>query len=172
VILGAGRLTLQKDLSILPRAFAKVRESCVCRLIILGEGQQREVLQTLALELGVAQDLALPGFTSNPYVYMRHVSLFVLSSRWEGSPNVLTEAMALGVPVVSTNCPSGPSEILEQGRIAPLVPVGDDQVLAQAILTTLKNPPEPEKLQKAVSEYHAQRSATHYLEIIRHTLNP
>jgi glycosyltransferase involved in cell wall biosynthesis len=172
VILGAGRLTLQKDFSTLIRAFAKVRESCVCRLIILGEGQQREVLQTLALELGVAQDLALPGFTSNPYVYMRHVSLFVLSSRWEGSPNVLTEAMALGVPVVSTNCPSGPSEILEQGRIAPLVPVGDDQVLAQAILTTLKNPPEPEKLQKAVSEYHAQRSATHYLEIIRHTLNP
>lgn len=166
VILGAGRLTLQKDFPVLLRAFAKLRATRPCRLIILGEGRQREALETLARELGVAQDLALPGFTPNPYVYMRHADLFVLSSRWEGSPNVLTEAMALGTPVAATDCPSGPEELLDGGRIAPLVPVGDWQGLADAMLQVLDQPPAGEVLQQAVREYNAQTSASRYLETL------
>ncbi len=166
VILGAGRLTLQKDFPVLLRAFAELRASRPCRLIILGEGRQRGALEQLARELGVAEDLALPGFTPNPYVYMRHADLFVLSSRWEGSPNVLTEAMALGTPVASTDCPSGPQELLDGGRIAPLVPVGDWQALAEAMQRVLDQPPAGEVLQQAVREYNAETSARRYLETL------
>jgi glycosyltransferase involved in cell wall biosynthesis len=166
VILGAGRLTLQKDFQTLVQAFAMVRAVRPCRLIILGEGRQKELLLNQASSLGIDADMALPGFTPNPYVYMRHAKLFVLSSRWEGSPNVLTEAMALGVPVVSTDCPSGPSEILAQGRIAPLVPVGDQQALAQAMISVLDQPPERDQLRNAVRQYHADVSAAHYLNLI------
>ncbi len=166
VILGAGRLTLQKDFPLLIRAFAQLRRTRPCRLIILGQGRQREELEALARELGVAEDLALPGFTPNPYPYMRHADLFVLSSRWEGSPNVLTEAMALGTPVVATDCPSGPSELLDSGRIAPLVPVGDWRALADAMARVLERPPAAEILQQAVREYNAGTSATRYLEIL------
>ncbi|MEJ2609998.1 MAG: glycosyltransferase [Candidatus Thiodiazotropha sp.] len=166
VILGVGRLTQQKDFMTLVQAFAKVHADRPCRLIILGDGRQREALLEEAKKLGIQEQLALPGFTSNPYVYMRHASLFVLSSRWEGSPNVLTEAMALGTSVVSTDCPSGPNEILDQGRIAPLVPVGDSEALAKAILATLEQANDPEQLRAAVQEYHAESSAAEYLKVI------
>jgi glycosyltransferase involved in cell wall biosynthesis len=166
VLLGVGRLTRQKDFPTLIRAFAQLRQSRPCRLIILGEGHQRKSLESLARELDVAQDLALPGFTSNPYVYMRHANLFVLSSRWEGSPNVLTEAMALGTPVISTDCPSGPNELLDQGRIAPLVPMGDWRRLADTMAHVLDQPMAPESLQDAVREYNAETSAKRYLEIL------
>lgn len=112
VILGAGRLTRQKDFLTLVRAFAQVRAVRECRLLVLGEGRQREALLALAKTLGVERDVALPGFQRNPYAWLARASLFVLSSAWEGSPNVLTEALALGVPVVATDCPSGPREIL------------------------------------------------------------
>ncbi len=167
VILGAGRLTQQKDFPSLLEAFARTRKTRPCRLIILGEGRQRETLQQLARELGIEAYLAMPGFTPNPYVYMRHARLFVLSSRWEGSPNVLTEAMALGVPVVATDCPSGPREILDEGRIAPLVPVGDVDALSQAMTRVLTDPPDRETLRNAVAEYHADCSARRYMAIIR-----
>lgn len=166
VILGAGRLTLQKDFEVLVRAFASLHSRRPCRLIILGEGRQREALEALGRELGIGQDLALPGFTPNPYAYMARVDLFVLSSRWEGSPNVLTEAMALGTPVVSTDCPSGPDELLDGGRIAPLVPVGDWQALSEAMASVLDQPPAAEVLLQAVQEYNATTSATRYLEIM------
>jgi glycosyltransferase involved in cell wall biosynthesis len=163
VILGAGRLTLQKDFQTLLRAFARLHSTRPCRLIILGDGGQRDTLLALADTLGIAEDLSLPGFTANPYAYMQRADLFVLSSRWEGSPNVLTEAMALGTPVVSTDCPSGPSELLDQGRIAPLVPVGDWQDLAAAMAKVLENPPVADQLRQAVQEYTAEISATRYL---------
>lgn len=166
VMLGAGRLTLQKDFHTLVRAFAKLRERRPCRLIILGEGRRREPLTELARQLGVEQDLALPGFTPNPYAYMARADLFVLSSRWEGSPNVLTEAMALGTPVVSTDCPSGPNELLDGGRIAPLVPMGDAQALADAMAAVLAQPQDAENLRQAVREYRAETSALRYLEAL------
>ncbi|MEW8505619.1 MAG: glycosyltransferase [Candidatus Thiodiazotropha sp.] len=166
VILGVGRLTVQKDFATLLRAFAELHSRRPCRLIILGDGRQRERLLGMSEELGIAQALSLPGFTANPYVYMKLADLFVLSSRWEGSPNVLTEAMALGTPVVSTDCPSGPSELLDRGRIAPLVAVGDWQALSQAMQRVLDGPPDPALLRESVREYNAQQSAAHYLEIM------
>ncbi|MCG7863275.1 MAG: glycosyltransferase [Candidatus Thiodiazotropha endolucinida] len=166
LILAVGRLTLQKDFATLLRAFADLRKHRPCRLIILGDGRQRENLLTLSNELGISEALALPGFTSNPYRYMKQANLFVLSSRWEGSPNVLTEAMALGTPVVSTDCPSGPSELLDRGRIAPLVPVGDWKALSQAMQKVLDNPPVSSLLRESVEEYNAHQSASRYLEIM------
>jgi glycosyltransferase involved in cell wall biosynthesis len=142
VILGVGRLTPVKDFSTLIRAFALVREKGPARLMILGEGEERPKLEALVRELGLQGEVALPGFVNNPYKYMKRAAVFVLSSRWEGLPTVLIEALALGTLVVSTNCPSGPAEIL-QGHKEFLVPVGDANALARAILCLLENPSRP-----------------------------
>ncbi|MEW6676314.1 MAG: glycosyltransferase [Pseudomonadota bacterium] len=166
VVLGLGRLTRQKDFPTLVRAFARVRSQRNLRLVILGEGRDRADLLALANELGVGADLSLPGFQANPYAWLARSRLFVLSSRWEGSPNALTEALALGVPVVSTDCPSGPRELLEGGRHGPLVPVGDAEALAQAMQQVLDAPPAPESLRAAVAEYRADLSARRYLETL------
>lgn len=163
VILGVGRLEYQKDFATLIHAFALVRRTRACRLLILGEGRERASLEALGERLGVAADLDLPGFEPNPYAFMVRAKLFVLTSRWEGSPNVLTEAMAIGIPVVATDCPSGPSELLEQGRWGPLVPIGDAPRLAEAMAATLDRPPAPERLRAAVADYDQTVSARHYL---------
>lgn len=138
VILGVGRLTHQKDFSTLIRAFAVVRRNIQCRLVILGEGELRERLQMLAKELDVESDTLLRGFESNPFAWMKNSSLFVLSSAWEGLPTVLIEALACGAKVVSTDCPSGPSEILENGKWGSIVPVGNVVRLAGAIEEALR----------------------------------
>jgi glycosyltransferase involved in cell wall biosynthesis len=166
VFLGAGRLTPQKDFSTLIRAFALVRETTRSRLVILGEGSDRETLLNLAESLGVRDDVDLPGFVMNPYPFMAKASVFVLSSIWEGSPNVLTEAMALGTPVVATDCPSGPREILGKGPYGPLVPMGDASTMAKAMKETLLNPPRREVLIRGVEEYRVERSCRHYLDIL------
>lgn len=134
VVLGVGRLTAAKDFSTLIRAFSLVRQERLARLMILGEGEERPKLEALIRELGLDNDVALPGFVENPYKYFKGARVFVLSSRWEGFGNVLVEAMALGTPVVSTDCPSGPSEILEGGKWGRLVSVGDVEALARAIV--------------------------------------
>ncbi|MGQ9738920.1 MAG: glycosyltransferase [Armatimonadota bacterium] len=133
LILGAGRLTKPKDFPTLIRAFAEVCRRRPARLMILGEGEERHALESLVRELRLEADVALPGFVQNPYPYMKRASVFVLSSRWEGLPTVLIEALAVGTPVVATNCPSGPAEILDGGRIGALVEVGDVGALASAI---------------------------------------
>lgn len=166
VILAAGRLTRQKDFPTLIRAFAQARAARPCRLIILGDGGQRGKLQTLATELGVADDVDLPGFATNPYAWMHAADLFVLSSRWEGSPNVLTEAMACGTPVVSTDCPSGPRETLQDGRFGPLVPVANADALGKAILDTLATPPSAKTMRVAVANFAVTHSADEYLDIL------
>lgn len=166
VILGVGRLTAQKDFETLLDAFAQLRARHQVRLIILGEGPLRGSLERRAQDLGISDDVDLAGFQLNPYAWMARASLFVLSSRFEGSPNVLVETMALGVPVVATDCPSGPREILQDGRIAPLVPVGDSRALAQAMTESLRHPPHSEALREAVSEYHATVSARRYLDVL------
>ena len=116
LIVAAGRLTQQKNYPLLLRAFALVRANRPVRLVILGEGETRGEIETLARELGLGDDVAMPGFVDNPFSWMRRSSLYVLPSAWEGFGNVLVEAMACGAPVVSTDCPSGPAEILENGR--------------------------------------------------------
>ena len=166
VILGAGRLTRQKDFDTLIRSFAQVLENRECRLVILGEGPDLEPLQQLIMELDLQSHVLLAGHVQNPYAYMSRSRLFVLSSRWEGSGNVLTEAMALGVPVVSTDCPSGPAEMLEEGRHGPLIPVGDPAALASAIIRTLDSPANPEQLRSAVREYAVEQSAQRYIQAL------
>jgi glycosyltransferase involved in cell wall biosynthesis len=166
VILGAGRLTEQKDFATLLRAFAAVRKQRAARLMILGEGTLRPALTQLARELALGEVFALPGHVENPYAYMARANLFVLSSRWEGSPNVLTEALALGTPVVATDCPSGPREILRGGAVAPLVPVGDAQALSAAMLSVLDQAPPPDTLRAAAGEYTLDASAQRYLQVL------
>ena len=118
VVLGIGRLTLQKDFPTLIRAFALVRRQRSVRLIILGEGGDRPALEALVAELGLGEDVALPGFRDNPLAYLSASALFVLSSAWEGLPTVLIEALAAGTRVVSTDCRSGPREILQESVAA------------------------------------------------------
>jgi glycosyltransferase involved in cell wall biosynthesis len=164
VIIGAGRLTRQKDFENLIRAFAALRNQRLCRLILLGEGNYRARLEALAVEQNVQNDVELPGFVTNPYAWIARCQLFVLSSLWEGSPNVLTEALALGVPVVSTDCPSGPREILKGGEYGTLVPMGDSVALARAMATTLDRPLPRERLQEAARPYMVEESVRGYLE--------
>ncbi len=133
VVLGVGRLAEAKDFPTLMRAFAKLHEKRRANLVILGEGEQRSELERLAQDLGIATCFSLAGFTANPFAYMSKAAVFTLTSRWEGLPGVLIQAMACGCPVVSTDCPSGPSEILAQGKYGHLVPVGDVAKLAEAL---------------------------------------
>ncbi len=133
-ILAIGRLCEQKDFSCLLKAFAQLRSTRKARLLILGEGELRDELEDQIVKMGLtAEEVQMPGFVANPFAYMAGCAVFVLSSRWEGLPGVLIEALAAGAPVVSTDCPSGPREILEDGRWGTLVPAGDSQALARAI---------------------------------------
>jgi len=140
VVLAVGRLTAQKDFATLLRAFADVLREVPARLIILGEGEDRAALEELCQELGITENVALPGFQQNVYAWMAKSDLVVLSSKYEGSPNVLVEAMALSRPVVSTDCPSGPRELLDGGRLGRLVPTSDSTALAKAIVASLRSP--------------------------------
>jgi glycosyltransferase involved in cell wall biosynthesis len=137
VLLAVGRLSPQKDFPTLIRAFSRVRREHPARLLILGEGNERANLEGLVAELGLGDVVGLPGWVPNPYPYMVRAAAFVLSSRWEGLPSVLIEALYCGVPVIATDCPSGPVEILEGGKHGVLLPVGDVDALAQAIGSAL-----------------------------------
>jgi glycosyltransferase involved in cell wall biosynthesis len=136
------------------------------RLIILGEGKQRGELESLAQDLGVADDVEMPGFVSNPYQYMAQAGVFVLSSRYEGLPGVLIQALACGCPVISTDCPGGSAEILERGRYGHLVPVGDDEALRDAITSVLDNPPDRNELIKRASLFSVERASQQYLDYL------
>jgi glycosyltransferase involved in cell wall biosynthesis len=166
VILGVGRLVPQKDFPTLLKAFAHVHRKHPARLLILGKGRERAKLEALASELGIAKEVSLPGFEPNPYAFMAQASVFVLSSAWEGLPNALIEALACGCPVVSTNCPSGPEEILGNGAFGPLVPVGDDRALAEAILHTLEHPPNAERLRSRAAEFDIHKITEQYLQAL------
>lgn len=124
------------------RAFAKVRQVRSARLIILGWGPDRPQLEGLIKDLGLEADVDLPGYSQNPYAYMARSAVFVLSSAWEGLPTVLIEAMAFGTPVVSTDCESGPAEILAGGKYGYLTPVENSDALADAVLQVLSGKPK------------------------------
>ncbi len=167
IIVGVGRMAPEKDFPTLLRAFAHLRKELRARLVILGEGRLRGELEALARQLGIADDVAMPGFVANPYAYMSRASLFALSSAWEGSPTVLTESLALGLPAVATDCPSGPREILAGGTYGPLVPVGDPVALAQAMRTTLADPLPAATLREAVTAYTDECAARDYLKALK-----
>jgi len=159
VVLSAGRHTAQKDYSTLIRAFTKLREKRPARLVILGKGPKRRELESTVKENDLEEDVLFPGFVDNPYKYMKQANVFALSSKWEGLPTVLIEAMACGTPVVSTDCPSGPAEILEDGKWGRLVPIESPDRLSAAIQNTLDDPidgkPRAEhfQLNRAVESY-------------------
>lgn len=149
VILSVGRLAPQKDFATLLRAFALLRQRRAARLVVLGEGPERERLTALARELGIDSDLEMPGFVGNPPAYMRRASAYALSSQWEGLPSVLVEALACGLPVVSTDCPSGPRELLCDGRYGLLTPMSDPAALCDGLCKALDGTapaPSPECL--------------------------
>jgi glycosyltransferase involved in cell wall biosynthesis len=166
VILSAGRLHPQKDFEALLRAFAEVRAKRKLRLVILGEGPRSSRLKKLAAELGIADDFDLPGFARNPFAYMARAKLFVLSSRFEGLPGVLIQALACGCNAVSTDCPSGPREILDGGRYGALVPVGDVSALAAAMEGALESPIPAEQLRERAQFFSAERAVARYLELL------
>ena len=166
VILSAGRLVSVKDYSTLIHAFARVAGQRPCRLIILGEGRLRGPLERLVASLGLADCVSLPGWVDNPFAFMSRAALFVLSSRYEGLPGVLIQALACGCPCVSTDCPSGPAEVLQGGRLGPLVPVGDAVRLAEAMTAVLDQPPDGKTLREGAAVFSADRSALAYERLI------
>lgn len=171
VLLGVGRLVSQKDFFTLIRAFAKVRQSLPARLMILGEGEDRAKLEALICELDLQAVVALPGFAENPYAYMAQSSVFVLSSIFEGFGNVVAEALAAGTPVVSTDCDSGPAEILDNGKYGRLAPVGDAEALAAAIVQTLQEPRNSEVLRSRSQAFSLDRVTEQYLQVLQQILH-
>jgi glycosyltransferase involved in cell wall biosynthesis len=165
VVLATGRLIPLKDFSTLIDAFAKLRRKRPMRLLILGEGSLRSALLAQAARLGLAEDVSLPGFDANPFAAMRAASVFVLSSRYEGLANVLIEAMACGARVVSTDCPGGPSEIIEGGRWGALVPVGNSDAMAAAIADALDDPTPPDVRRRAMA-FTEEASVNRYAEVL------
>ncbi len=168
VILAVGRLVAAKDFPMLIRAFAMLRRSRPVRLVILGSGVLAEELQRLAVMHGVADDFLLAGYVENPYSYIRKAALVAVSSQWEGMINVLIEALALGTPVVSTDCHSGPAEILEQGRYGRLVPVGDEESYATALEETLNRPLDAGFLRQRADDFSVAKILPEYLDVLLH----
>jgi glycosyltransferase involved in cell wall biosynthesis len=173
LVLAVGRLAEVKDFPTLLRAFACVRAVRPARLVILGEGREREALEALAAGLGLGPDvLLMPGYDPNPLRWMARAAVLVSSSRWEGMPGVLIEAMAAGCPVVATDCPGGSAEILEHGRLGRLVPVGDDAAMAAAILATLAAAPDREALRARAGIFGAERAVEGYLACLARVARP
>jgi glycosyltransferase involved in cell wall biosynthesis len=167
VILGVGNLTAIKDFATLIRAFARLRRDRPARLVILGEGNERERLERLAKELDVAEDLDLPGFTPNPFAFMARADVFALTSVVEGLPTVIIEALFCGLPVVATDCRHGPAELLDNGAFGRLVPVGDDRALAMALADTLDMPPERQRLKERAGIFSVDRGVERYLALLQ-----
>ena len=166
VVLAVGKLERQKDYPTLIRAFARLAARRPCRLVILGEGSKKKEVEGLVEESKLTDRVSLPGWVENPFAFMARASLFVLSSRWEGLPTVLVEALACGCPCVSTDCPSGPAEILLNGDIGPLVPVGDDAALAEAMERVLDRPPDRQVLQRRAADISADRAVAAYENLL------
>lgn len=166
VLVTAGRLEPQKDHRNLLRAFARLRERRDARLLVLGDGSLRQGLVAEASELGLADRVSFPGRVDNPHAYFARAAAFVLSSVFEGFPNVLLEALACGCPVVSTDCPSGPSEILSRPELGALVPPGDPDALADAMLAVLDAPPDPSVLRAHAATFDLKETATRYRDVM------
>lgn len=168
VVLAVGRLTRAKNFELLIRAFALVKEIVPVKLLILGEGEDRAKLEHLVSKMGISDSVEMPGFDPNPFRYMANCAVYVMSSSWEGLPGALVEALALSRNVVSTDCPSGPREILVGGTFGKLVPAGDLDALKVAILSALsdKNSISQALLEKHLSEFEENTVFTKLLAIV------
>lgn len=166
VMVAVGRLAPQKDYLTLLHAFADVLRVRPARLVIVGEGPERSRLLATTRELGIAEHVDLPGYRENPYAYVRRARVFVLSSIAEGLPRALLEALACGTPVVSTACVTGPGEILEGGKWGRLVPVGDSEAMAEAILSTLDESVDSSALVARAKVFDSASSVDQHLELL------
>lgn len=164
VVLGVGRLVDQKDFGTLIRAFASLRDQRNAKLVIYGDGEERSELELLVNELGIKEDVDLPGFTDNPYKYMANADIFVNSAKHEGFGNVIIEAMAAGTSIVATDCPGAPAELLGNGKFGRLVPVRNPEEMAKSIDELLEDPTDPAllhdraegfSLETAIDKYNA-----------------
>jgi glycosyltransferase involved in cell wall biosynthesis len=173
VILGIGRLTRQKNFELLIRAIAQVRQSCPVRLMILGEGEDHAELEALVQDLNLTESVEFVGFVNNPYAYLAQASMLVLSSLWEGFGNVLVEAIALGTQVVSTDCESGPSEILNDGEYGRLVTSGTVEEMANSILATLQTKTDTSILKQRAKDFTVEKAVNLYAPLLPiHQLHP
>lgn len=166
VIVGAGRHVEQKDFSTLIQAFDTVLSTQDARLVILGEGSLTESYRQQTSALGVSDKVSFPGFVDNPYEYLCHADVFVLSSKWEGLSLVLVEALGCGTPVVSTNCPHGPAEVLDSGEYGLLVPVERPKRMGEAILQTMREPPDPALLRTRAQDFTISRAVKEYEKLL------
>lgn len=165
-ILAVGTLKSIKDYATLLQAFAILRRSVDAKLLILGEGEERASLETLIADLGIGADVTLPGFVNSTEAYYRKADLHVLSSVGEGLPTVIVEALEQGVPVVSTDCPSGPREILDNGRYGTLVPIADPEALAQAMQDALGREHDKAALKARAADFSVSKAADAYLDLL------
>ena len=168
VVLGVGRLVSQKDFSTLIDAFRHVRANRPYRLVILGDGPLRSALEARIARFGLDDCVSLPGWVANPFAFMARAALFVLSSRHEGFGNVLVEALACGCPAVSTDCPAGPAEILEDPAL--LAPVGDAEALARVMQRALDEAADKAALRANAARFSVERSIDGYETLIADVL--
>lgn len=164
-ILSVGSLKPQKNHALAIRALARQGDR-MARLLILGEGHCRGALEALARSEGVADRVFLPGFAADPMPFFHAADLFVLASDYEGFGNVIVEALSCGLPVVATDCPSGPSEILDDGRFGDLVPVGDAEAMARAMTAALGREPDRELLFRRAASFSPENAARAYLSLL------
>jgi len=167
VMLAVGRLNQAKDYQLLIHAFAEVVQIKPVRLMILGEGEERASLEQMVRDLNLEAVVSLQGFDPNPFRYMARCDLYVMSSRWEGLPGALIQAMALGASVISTDCPSGPREILQDGRLGVLVPSGNVEAMRMAIITVLDQAAVPDihAMAANVLPYTAETTMSQYMSL-------
>lgn len=166
VIIGVGRLTHQKDFATLIKAFALVRKEIDARLIILGKGEEEKNLTQLIANLHIQDSVELLGFKQNPYAFIAKSSLFVLPSIYEGASNVILEAMACGTPLVCTDCPGANAEILNYGEFGTLVPVGDIEAMAIAIIKALDHKYDKEFIKLRAKDFLLEKIAPQYLKVL------
>jgi glycosyltransferase involved in cell wall biosynthesis len=169
VFVAVGRLSEQKDYPTLFKAFARVRKAIDSSLWVLGEGEQRATLQDALHELGLEDSVFMPGFVADPYPYLRGADVFVMSSKFEGGPSSMLQAMAVGCKIVSTDCPSGPAEFLENGKQGYLVPVGDDGAFAEAMLRALREPLSVSSRETSMRRFDPQLIVQEYLTLLHQT---
>lgn len=168
IILGAGRHVKQKDFKTLILSFKKLLDEYPnSHLIIIGEGELTTEYKELTRELNIQESVSFPGYVDDPFQYMRTADVFGLSSKWEGLSLVIIEAMACGTPVVSTDCPSGPAEVLKDGQYGELVPVGDSEAMSNALKKTLENPSSTKYLRDRARDFSVEKSTKQYENLFR-----